>query len=173
MAVTYRWEPLGAQHDRVSFASGNDDLDRYFREQAGQDQKRGVARPFVVVEIATGAVAGYYTLSATSVDLRTLPAQITKRMPRYPTVPTTLLGRLARDLRYRGRGIGELLLSNALRRSYDTSQQVASVGVVVDAIDDGARAFYEGYGFSRFPDQEYRLILPMRTIKQLLDIQDE
>jgi len=173
MAVTYRWEPLGTQHDRASFASGNDELDRYFREQAAQDQKRGVARPFVVVEIATGTVAGYYTLSATSVDLRALPAQITKRMPRYPTVPTTLLGRLARDLRYRGRGIGQLLLTNALRRSYDTSQQVASVGVVVDAIDDGARAFYEDYGFNRFPDQEHRLILPMRTIKQLLGIRDE
>jgi len=171
MAVVYRWEPLGAQHDGASFASGNDELDRYFREQAGQDQKCGVARPFVVVEIATGTVAGYYTLSATSVDLRTLPAHITKRMPRYPTVPTTLLGRLARDLR-RGRGVGELLLTNALRRSYDTSQQVASVGVVVDAIDDGARAIYEGYGFSRFPDQEYRLILSMRTIKQLLGLED-
>lgn len=173
MAATYRWEPLGKQHDRTSFFCGNDELDRYLRTQASQDQRRDVARPYVLVDIATGTVAGYYTLSALSVDVRALPPDLARRMPRYPTVPATLIGRLARDVRYRGRGVGELLLANALRRGYDISRQVASIGVVVDAIDDAAVAFYEGFGFSCFPEDGQRLILPMAAVRELLGVVDQ
>jgi GNAT superfamily N-acetyltransferase len=78
-----------------------------------------------------------------------------------------LLGRLARDLRYRGRGTGELLPANALQRCYRLSEEIGAIGVVVDAIDDTAREFYERYGFSRFPEHERRLLLPMGSIQQL------
>ncbi len=167
MAADYRRELLQKHHDRSSFSCGNAELDRYIHEQAGQDQKRGVAAPYVLIEIATGALVGYYTLSATSIALVDLPASLARRLPRYPTIPATRLGRLARDARYRGRGIGELLLSNAVRHSYRIAQEIASIGVVVDAIDDAACAFYEHYGFARLPEQDYRLVLPMGAIREL------
>jgi len=173
VAANYRCELLQKHHDRSSFSCGNAELDRYIHAQAGQDQKRGVAAPYVLVEIATGTLVGYYTLSATSISLVDLPAPLAKRLPRYPTVPATLLGRLARDARYRGRGVGELLLSNAVRHSYRIAREIASIGVIVDAIDDTARAFYEQYGFARLPEQDYRLVLPMSAIRELFVIAEQ
>lgn len=167
MSATYRCEPLGSHHDRAVFSCGNEELDRYFHERAKQDQKRDVAQSFVLTEHTTGIIAGYYSLCATSVDITALPSDIAKKLPRYPAAPAMLIGRLARDLRFRGRGVGELLLSNALNRCARLSNELGAVGVVVDAIDDPARLFYERYGFSRFPEQEHRLILPMGSIAQL------
>jgi hypothetical protein len=88
-------EPLGSGHDRTSFVCGVEPLDRYFRNQAGQDVRRRATACFVCQERATGQIAGYYTLSAGSILLTDLPAQLAKRLPRYPTVPIARLGRLA------------------------------------------------------------------------------
>ena len=89
-----RVEVLGPHHDRAAFESGVEPLDRYFRVQAGQDARKNMAAPFVLV-LPDGAVGGYYTLSATSVNLAALPARTVRKLPRYPLVPATLLGRLA------------------------------------------------------------------------------
>jgi GNAT superfamily N-acetyltransferase len=83
-------------------------------------------------------------------------------------VPALLIGRLARDLHFRGRGLGELLLSDALRRCHRLSTELGAIGVVVEAIDETARTFSERCGFTRFPEQEFRLILPMATIPQVI-----
>jgi ribosomal protein S18 acetylase RimI-like enzyme len=82
-------------------------------------------------------------------------------------VPAILIGRLAVDRRYRGQGLGRLLLVDALLRSLAISRQVGAMAVVVDAKDDAARSFYEQYGFTRFVDHDNRLFLPMATIAQL------
>lgn len=169
MAADYRCEPLGKHHDRAAFSCGNDELDRYFRERATQDQRRHVARSYVLVETATGIIAGYYSIAATSVDISALPPDVARKLPRYPSVPAILLGRLARDTRFHGRGMGELLLINALQRCYRLAGELGAIGVVVDAIDDWARIFYERYEFSRFPEQEYRLFLPLGTIAGLIE----
>jgi len=95
-AGSLRVEALGPRHDRNSFASGVEPLDRYFRDQAGQDARKNMAAPFVLV-LPDGAIGGYYTLSATGVKLSEMPADITRKLPRYPLVPATLLGRLAVD----------------------------------------------------------------------------
>lgn len=110
---------------------------------------------------------GFYTLSALSIRLQELPADIAKRLPKYPAVPATLLGRLAVDEGARGRRYGELLLMDALARSLRASRTVASAAVVVDAKDDDARRFYERYDFLSLPDSPQRLFLPMRTIAVL------
>lgn len=167
MSEAYRVEPLGKHHDRAAFSCGNDELDRYFREQATQDQRRSVSAAYVLIDISTEMIAGYYTLSATAIEPRGLPPGTFRRLPSYPTLPATLLGRLARDTRYRGGGVGQRLLADALARSLRISQEIASIGVVVDAIDDAARAFYERYGFARLLDDERRLILPIGTIERL------
>jgi hypothetical protein len=103
LGASLRVEPLGPQHDRDAFNSGVEPLDRYFRQQAGQEARRNIAAPFVLV-LPDGAVGGYYTFSSTALKLTELPREITRRLPRYPHIPATLLGRLAVDLRYRGRG---------------------------------------------------------------------
>lgn len=159
-----RIEVLGPQHDRTAFESGVKPLDRYFQVQAGQDARKNMAAPFVLV-LPDGTVGGYYTLSATSVSLAELPAQITRKLPRYPHVPATLLGRLAVDRRHQGKGYGRFLLADALFRSVHS--EIASFAVVVDAKDENARRFYERESFLQFPDQPMKLFRPMSDIAEL------
>ena len=113
----YRVEPLGKSHDREGFSCGSPPLDRYLRQQARQDAEKRVAAPFVLIEPPASQVLGYYTLSASVVDASELPNTLARKLPRYPQLPVTLLGRLALDQGMKGRGAGEFLLMNALRRS--------------------------------------------------------
>jgi GNAT superfamily N-acetyltransferase len=161
---TLRVEVLGSEHDRNSFASGVEPLDRYFRNQAGQDARKNMAAPFVLV-LPDRTIAGYYTLSSTAVKLAELPAETTRRLPRYPLVPATLLGRLAVDQRFQGRGYGRFLLADALFRA--VRSEIASFAVIVDAKDDAARRFYERESFLSFPDQPMKLFRPMADIAEL------
>ena len=158
-----RVEPLGS-HDRSGFDSGVDALDRNFRTQAGQDARKNLAAPFVLV-LPDGTVAGYYTLSSASLRLSELPAQTARKLPRYPLVPATLLGRLAVDRRQQGKGYGRFLLADALYRA--AQSEIASFAVIVDAKDEDARTFYERESFLPFPDQPMKLFRPMADIRQL------
>ena len=162
----WRIAALGPQHDRTAFASGVEPLDRYFRGQAGQDARKNIAAPFVLV-LADGTIGGYYTLSSTAVRLTELPDRTTKRLPRYPLIPATLLGRLAVDLNCQGKGYGRFLLADALHRV--VRSEIASFAVVVDAKDDGARRFYEREGFLPFPDQPMKLFRPVADIRKLFE----
>lgn len=161
----HRIEALGASHDRAGFRSGVTELDEYFHHRAGQDAKRKVAAAFVLVD-ARGSVLGYYTLSAYSIKLDSLPASIRTRLPRYPLIPATLLGRLAVSERCRGQGLGRFLLMDALHRSLRNTAEVASIGVVVEALDDAARLFYLHHEFVPLVDHANRLFLPMVTIER-------
>jgi hypothetical protein len=93
-------------------------LDRYLKQQAGQDARRRVAAPFVLVETGSMNICGYYTLSAFSIELAELPPDIAKQLPRYPVVPATLLDRLAVDSRFHSQKLGAFLLLDALQRAY-------------------------------------------------------
>lgn len=161
-----RVEVLGPHHDRSAFESGAEPLDRYFRSRAGQEALGSIAAPFVLT-LPDGSVAGYYTLSATAVQLRELPEQTARKLPRYPLVPATLLGRLAVDRRQRGKGYGRFLLADALYRS--VTSEIASFAVVVDAKDEAARRFYEREGFLPFPDRPMTLFRPMADIRPLFE----
>ena len=165
--TAYRVEALSRSHDRAGFSCGVEQLDRYLQAQAGQDARKHVAAPFVLCEGESNTVLGYYTLSALSIHVGEWPANVARKLPRYPAVPATLLGRLAVDLRLRGKGAGEHLLMDALRRAFEASREVASVAVVVDAKDEKATAFYRRYDFIPFADHPNRLFLPMGTIEQL------
>ncbi len=163
----YRVEALGPQHDRSGFSCGNEQLDHYLRVQVGQDARKHVAAPFVLCEGEGNTVFGYYTLSAISVDIGEWPETVARKLPRYPVVPATLLGRLAIDRRFQGQGAGEYLLMDALHRSLRASRQVASLAVIVDAKDERAVAFYRHYEFLPFADQPTRLFLPMSVIEKV------
>jgi GNAT superfamily N-acetyltransferase len=125
-----------------------------------------MAAPFVLV-LLDGTIAGYYTLSATSVQLGELPAQTVRKLPRYPLVPATLLGRLAVDRRHQGKGYGRFLLGDALYRA--ARSEIASFAVIVDAKDENAQRFYERESFLPFPDQPMKLFRPMTDIRRLFD----
>ena len=163
----WRISLLAARHDRGAFASGSEPLDRYLRQQAGQDQRKNVAAVYVLVDETAGDIAGYYTLSATAIAATDLPEAITKRLPRYPLLPAILLGRLAIDRRFQGQGRGEDLLLDALARSDHLREQLGAVAVIVDAKDGQAAAFYRRYGFAEVVDSAAQLYLTMTTIAQL------
>lgn len=130
--------------------------------------ERGVGVVYVLVPAnEPNEIAGFYSLSSTSVKLADWPEDVRKKLPRYPLVPATLIGRLAISVSYRGHRLGEWLLIDALRRSLDASKTVGSTAVVVDAKDAEVVAFYTRYGFIPFPDQPQRLFLPIKTIAQL------
>jgi GNAT superfamily N-acetyltransferase len=165
--MDYITVPLGADHDRSAFSCGQERLDQYLQTQASQDMKRRLAVAFVLLDEG-GEIKGYYTLSNESIPRDIAPEAIQKKMPKaYDRLPVTLLGRLARDEKFRGQGVGELLLLDALNRAYHISEtEIGSIAIVVDPIDVRAISFYEEYGFILLPDRG-RMFLPMTTAKGL------
>jgi ribosomal protein S18 acetylase RimI-like enzyme len=136
--------------------------------QAGQDVSKHVAAAFVVTPDGE-TIAGFYTLSAHVINLGDLPDSIAKRLPRYPNVPATLLGRIAVSVDFRGRGIGELLLLDAFRRVLANTQEVGSAVLVVDAKDERAREFYLRHDFIPLPSQPNRFFYSVKTMEKLLE----
>ena len=165
----FRVEPLGKRHDRAGFSCGIEALDRYLQTQASQDVAKHVAVCFVLTPDGH-TVAGYYTLSQYCVDLVKLPEEMARKIPKYPQVPATLLGRLAISQNFRGKKLGEYLLLDALHHCWQQSTLVASAAVVVDAKNETAQRFYEHFEFISLPGTPDRLFLPMRTIEDLFDV---
>ncbi len=161
----YRVQTLSTSHDRPAFHCGVPELDRYLHRQAGQDARRKVAAPFVLAD-QEGSIAGYYTLSAYAIRLGERPEVIAKKLPRYPLLPATLLGRLAIGRSCRGKSLGRLLLMDALHRSWRNTTEVASVGVVAEALDESALAFYLHHEFQPLSNHPDKLFLAMATIER-------
>jgi GNAT superfamily N-acetyltransferase len=128
--------------------------------------RRRVAQLFVAVGDKPSRIAGYYSLSAASFGKDGLPPTLSKRLPHYP-VPAAVLGRLAVDRAHQGRGLGEALLLDAIRRTLRASMAMAVYAVIVDVKNDNAQAFYERYGFRAFAGQPRRLFLPLETFEKL------
>jgi GNAT superfamily N-acetyltransferase len=159
-------EPLGKRHNRTTFSSGQVALDEWFRRCAGQDERRNIARVFVATD--DQGVVGFYSLSSFTLTIDQLPTELARGLPRYDLIPAALIGRLARDERARGQGVGGLLLADAMRRILGASQSLAVFAIIVDAKDDHAAAFYETFGFQRFPVQRDRLFLLTTTAVEAL-----
>jgi len=160
-------ENLNPKHRKKEFACGNEMLDNYLHKQANQDINKKLSACFVLNDKETNLLKGYYTLANNSILQELIPTEFQKKIPKsYSSIPTTLLGRLAIDNRFQGKGIGKLLLIDALKRSYDISQSIGSFAVVVDPLDNYAEKFYDKYGFIKLPDSG-KMFLPMTTIKSL------
>lgn len=160
-------EPLRPEHDCRAFDCGQPALNHYLRHQASQDRRRNVNRVFVARREHSSEVVGYFSLSAASFGKRELPADLARRLPHYP-VPAALLGRLAVDQGQQGRGLGQHLMIDAFWRVLRASDDLALYGLIVDAKDDSARAFYLHHGFTEFPETPSRLFMPLGTIRQAL-----
>lgn len=163
----YRITGLEPDHVTDCFVCSEPSLEQYLRHYARQDIRRRISRVFVatVAESPT-VIAGYYTLSAASVKCSELPVCLGKKLPRYP-VPVALLGRLAVATNHQGQGLGAILLADACHRVHHQASSLLGVyAVLVDALNDQAKAFYLHHGFITLPDQHARLLLPLTTVAQ-------
>lgn len=166
--MAYRFEPLDtARHNRAGFHSAVGALNLYLQQQARKDADRHLAATFVMVDDAAPAViVGFYTLSNYTVELAELPADLTRKLPRYPRLPATLIGRLARDDRFPG--TGALLLVDALTRAYAQTRVSGSLAVIAEAKDDTALRFYRKHGFLQLGAGPNRVYLAMGSVEHLV-----
>lgn len=158
---------LNKQMNRESFASTSVELNQYLHTRALQDMKRRIASCFCAIDEAEPTrIIGYYTLSATSIYIDELPDELSKKLPRYPTIPAFLLGRLAVDKQFAGQGYGGLLLVDALHRC--CQNEISAYALVLVAKDEQAMQFYQHYGFMSFPEQSDKMFLPLKTFLDAL-----
>ena len=148
-------------HDRAAFHCGVPALDDYLHKYAAQQNSKGISTVFVLVDdMAPSKILGFYTLSAAQIDVQQLSATERKKLPRYP-VPCFRMGRLARDIKSRGAGLGEILIGCAVDRCLHARSLVGAYALLVDAKDEKAKLFYERYGFSPCVDAPMTLYLPL------------
>jgi GNAT superfamily N-acetyltransferase len=165
--VTVRIESLRKEHKRKGFRCGEPALDKWFESQAGQDERRNIARVFVAMDDL--GIAGFYSLSMCTLSLDDLPLSLSRKLPNYSAIPAALIGRLARHERVRGQGIGELLVADAISRVLSAAKTVAAFAILVDAKNEQVASFYESFGFARFPNRDNRLFLLSETARQAFD----
>jgi GNAT superfamily N-acetyltransferase len=159
-------EPLNTGHDLAGFRCGVDALDRYIQKQARQDVKRRIARVFVATRPDDPKnIIGYYTLSSLSVELHHLPDHHARKLPKHP-IPAALIGRMAVHSTAQGQAVGKMLLVDAVKRTLAVGEQIAVYAMIVGAIDDNAKAFYEQFGFIRLGQEGRRLFLPLKSIER-------
>jgi GNAT superfamily N-acetyltransferase len=160
-------QALEKKHNKTTFNCGYNLLDDYLKKQARQDVKRDLSACFVLVDESEG-IYGYYTLSANSIKKEDFPENLAKKLPpSYQELPTILLGRLAIDKALQGKGYGEILLMDALKRCLGISESMGTIAILVDPIDEKAQRFYSRYGFILLPSAR-KMFLPLKTVKDLL-----
>ena len=157
---------LEKNHNRRDFTCEEDSLTEYIRKQISQDIRKRLATCFVAVDDEQNVI-GYYTLTSESLGRELIPDKYLKQVPKNYNAPVILLGRLARDIKTRGTGLGEHLLMDALFRSYKLSNEsIGAMAIVVDPINEKAVAFYKKYGFEKLLDSD-KMFLPMKVVGQL------
>ena len=158
-------EQLENHHNKLGFKCSEESLNIYLKRQAKQDVKRRISRVFVAVSVKSpDIILGYYTLSTLFIELSHLPEELARKLPRQP-VPSALIGRLAVSSEYQGTGIGKLLLIDAIKRTIALSDDIAIYAMIVDAISDNAKQFYEKFGFSKLNVKGERLFLTLKSFR--------
>jgi hypothetical protein len=161
--------PLDRQkHDRAAFSCGNPVYDKFLQEKAAKEQEQKLSVCFMLTVRGSNGIIGYYTLSSTTVLLPMLPEKLQKKLPKYPEIPATLIGRLAASNKpeYKNERLGEHLLMDALWRAWQNARVVASWAVVLDS-EERSRGFYEHYKFQSFPDHPLKLYITMAELEVL------
>ena len=156
-----------SKHRREDFRCESPELTDFLQKRARKEMDARTSVCFVIVPVeGLGRIAGFYTLSAAEISATNLAENLTRRLPRYPQLPVTLLGRLARDAGFRGMGIGDRLMLDALSRAVAASAEIGSIGVITDPKDERAVNFYREFGFAPLPGG--RLFLPMAEILKIV-----
>lgn len=161
-------EPLARRHDVSRFSNGvHASLDQWVRERAGLSEGLSARTYVICTTDEPNRVVGYFSISTALEQRSALPsAKLRRGMPEQ--VPLLLIGRLAVDAEWRGRGVGSALLADALRRCLAASEIAGARGVVAHAIDEAAVEFYEGHGFLRSPLGERVMLMPIETVRSLV-----
>jgi GNAT superfamily N-acetyltransferase len=154
-------EPLAAHHDLNSFKSGEDALDTWLKQRAQKNQATGASRTFVVCEATR--VIGYYALASGAVAVDEAPGRFKRNMP--DPIPVVVLGRLAVDRSVQGKGLGRALVQDAGKRVLHAAGAIGIRGMLVHALTEEARAFYERVGFAPSP------LNPMTLMVTISDLQ--
>ena len=166
-------EPLDPQrHDRVAFTCGTSRLDNFLKRTARKHQAGDFTRVWVATDVGNAGILGYYALNAHTLECDDLPADVTKKAPRFGTIPAVYLSMIAVDWRHQGRGLGRILLADALSRTAAVADQIGLKVVVLDVIDDGGpeimerrRAFYAGMGFRSLPSRPTRMFISIAAVR--------
>lgn len=143
-------EPLSPHHDRKSFACGSAELDHWFRHRASREVQRGTMRMFVAVDDARDVV-GFHSVTFITLALDGLPEECAGTLPQKDMIPAALIGRLARDERRRGQGIGTRLLADAIHRIMRAAKTLPVVAILAEIGTAPAATLHESFGFRRFP----------------------
>jgi predicted GNAT family N-acyltransferase len=170
MSQTFIVEPLNlAKHRREEFDCGVEALNDFLRLRARKEMEAETSACFVMVPADEPTViAGYYTLSAATVQRTALPEPVTTKLPRYYELPATLPGRLARDLRFKGQQIGERLMASMLHRTVRASEEVPSWAIVTDPKEEKARSFYASFGFHPLTEsRQFDIAQPGEVVQHL------
>jgi predicted GNAT family N-acyltransferase len=163
---TLRFEPFDkSRHDRDGFDCGVPALNDYLKTKLGQHDRKSLTRGYVLAS-HDGKLAGYFTLAASRVMVSVIPDG--HGFPARMSLPATLIGRLAVDLKFRGQGLGGALLVEALGVAVKASETIASAAIEVDAKYEPSRAFYARYGFESLTDDRLHMYLPMATAHELV-----
>lgn len=154
------------RHDRNRFDCGITPLNNYLRLMASQQAQKDNTRTFVLEDDSDHShLIGFYTLTMTPIDLNALPDKLRKK--HQSSTSGGLIARLAIDGRYKGKGYGEWLLIDALKKLLTASDSVGFPVVIVDA-KDGAKDFYKRFGFQAFQDSESKLFITIADIRASL-----
>lgn len=160
------FRPIDATFNREAFDCGNEQLNTYLKRFARQNHDRNISRTFVALRSPKDTeIAGFYSICMAQISHISFPEKEQKRLPRYP-IPAMRLSQLAVDQSAQGQGLGKIMLAKVLDTAIELAETVGIYAVVVDAIDESAKAFYLKYGFVAFVDQPMTLFLPIRSIPQ-------
>lgn len=154
--------PLTAQVDRQNFDSGEPSLNDWLQHRAMANQVSGASRTYVVTDSSKQLrVVGYYCLVSGALALMDAPGALRRNMP--DPIPMTLLGRLAVDRHWHGKGLGVALLQDAVLRTRQAAAIVGVRGLLAHALSPQAKAFYEHHGFAASPTQPMTLVLSLKN----------
>ncbi len=160
-------------HDRESFACTKEPLNLFLKTQASKHAQDKVSKTYVlpgtkILENGKSPICAFYTVSPSSIERKTLPEKISKKLPRYP-IPVILIGQLAVNASYAGSGLGQITLITALKFALSISNELGGFAVIVDCLDDDAESFYLKFGFEALEkiNGKMRMFLPIKTIAQI------
>jgi GNAT superfamily N-acetyltransferase len=162
----FRVEPLRRDHARREFRCGQSEVDGWLATKALQHQSKHLSVTRALLS-EDAAIAGFFTLATGQVDFSDLPEEVTKRMPRR-ALPVAVVAWLGIDQRFQGQGLGKRLLAQALRDCHSAGQTFAFVAVILDCLDDHAKAFYQQWDFRELPGHPYRLFLSSGTLDAMM-----
>lgn len=155
-------EPLATAHLLAEFGCGETSLDEWFNRRALANQLSGASRTFVVAD-QDARVYGYYAMAAGAVSHQEATSGVRRNMP--DPIPVMVLARLAVDQRAQGIKLGAALLQDAVNRAVAVSHNAGVRALLVHALDERAKQFYEHYGFQESPQHPMTLMLRLNTMK--------